>query len=535
MKTFALKDLETSELRESEQLLIDMLRTKYPHLDLRLGTALRDLLVVPDAIVHAWFSKQADEQRAVSSLQELLARADAGEEIDTDDVNRVLSNFNLSGTAGTSASGVVRIVVSSARTYTVVAGDRFETIDGLVFEASSTVTAEETPIAGEVKLFKGTANWYFFVPVSCTTVGTAGNITRGTVLGSVNSFAGFVSATAYGDFSGGADVENLHALVSRIPAALSTRGLLTETAAEAVLRDRFDTTDNPIVAVSTVGYGNDAQLRDKHNPFGIGVGGRVDVYVRNFTAPNVVSVTKTCTLDSATGDYVCTISASEAPGMQGIQYVSDPDASATGSYSYGVTFGGESLDGTWHDFDVSGGYTELAGTVWRSCEIRITNTGGTNATREFGIGVICLPGISAIQTYVDDPSVRNAGSDFVVRCPNVCRVTIDASCRYRYGMTFDVDAAKKAVADYVNTTGFIGRLTRSEIACVLKANGATSVDIVSDYMLTGTVIDAKGVSHSLFGDSLDIDEIRDPSAMLTKDTCVFSTAVENINLTATPE
>lgn len=534
MRTYELTDIGTTELRESEQLMVNLLRTRYPHLDLRLGTALRDLLVVPDAIVNAWFSAQATELREVSSLQALLERADAGEEVDADDVNRVLSNFNMAGSAGTAAKGVVRIVVGSSGRYVVAEDAEFSTLSGMTFRATGSVTADEQPVDGETKLYKGSANWYFFVPVECTVVGTAGNITQGTVLSTDSAFSGFVSATAYGDFSGGAEVSDLHGLVSRIPAALSVRGLLNATAVEAVLRDRFGSSGNEILAVSSVGYGNPAQLRDRHNPFGVGVGGRVDVYVRNFTAPYVVAVTKECVYDSSTETYSCEILPSEAPGMQSVQSVSDPESSAASSYAHSVEFGGDIGD-TWHDFDVSGGSTELAGTVWRSCKVTIKGVGSTDATRMFRIDMACLPGISDIQEYVDSADVRNVGSDFVVRCPAVCRVSVNASCRYKYGTLFDVNVAKKAIADYVNTTGFVGRLTRSEIACVLKSLGATSVDIVDDYMLTGYVIDANGTSHRVYGDSLDISDVEDPDAMLTKDTCVFSTAAENINLTAIPE
>lgn len=535
MKTVKLEDVTTTALRESEQLLVDLVRTKYPHLDLRIGTALRDLLVVPDSAIHAWFEAQAEEQREVSSLRSLLERANNGEEVDTEDVLRVLSNFNLSGLVGSYARGVVRVVVSSAKTYIVAAGTEFETLDGVVFSSDSLVTAVESPSAGEVKLYRGSSNWYFFVPVTCTTVGTSGNIQSGTVLGVSSAFSSFVTATAHGDFSGGMEVENLSSLVARIPAALSVRGLTNVTAVESSLRDRFDTTNDKISAVSVVGYGNPAQLRDKHNPFGIGVGGRVDVYVRNFTRPHVIMLTKQCTYDTESGTYRCHVAASEAPGMQGVYYVGDADSSALASYSHSVTYSADGTDSTWHDFDVSGGATELAGTVWRSCDIEIHDVKKDGDTKNFGIGVMCLPSATAMQNYVDDASVRNVGADYVVRCPAICRVSVNASCRYKYGTVFDVDSAKKAIEDYVNTTGFIGRLTRSEIACVLKAEGATSVDISDDYMLTGYVVDAAGTTHKLFGDALDISTIAKPSAMLTPDTCVFTTASENITLTAIPE
>lgn len=536
MKDVTFEDITASDKEKSERLTIDLIRTKYPFLDLRSGTALRDLLVTPDAMFDAWLTKRADAIRTSTSLASLAKYAEDGNQIDTEDVDRILSNFNMSGTAGTSSRGVVRITVSQARTYSVSKNAMFETMSGGTrFSVDSDVIADEQPVNSEVKLFKGSANWYFFVPVTCTTVGSDGNIQKGTVLTFLNSFQGFVSATAYGDFSGGSNVESLDSIVGRIPAALSTRGLLNATAAEAVLRDRFDSSEHPVIAVSSVGYGNPAQRRDKHNPFGIGVGGRVDLYVRNFTSPYVKSFTKTFVLNVATGRYECAIPASDARGMYQVRGVSDPESTSVASYSYAVEYDGDGAADTWHDFDLSEDTSELAGTVWRSCRIYVSNTGFTDHQKDFNVDVVCLPDASSIQAYVDENSVRNTGSDFVVRCPAICRVSINARCRYPYGMSFDVDAAKTAIADYINNTGFIGRLTRSEIACVLKSSGATSVDLDDDYMMVGNVVDALGVVHGLSGDSLDIADVETHKGMLTKDTCVFSTAVENINITATPE
>lgn len=535
MKTIELADIEDAKLSESEQFLIDLIRTNYPHLDLRLGTALRDLLVRPDAIIHAWFSSQAEEQRAVASLKILLDRANNGEAVDTDDVERVLSNFNLVGAVGSSAKGIIRIVVSSKKTYVLRAGLEFNTLDGKTYKTGSQITAEFQPIDGEVRLYQGSKNFFFFVPVTCTEVGSDGNITKGTVLSPKTSFAGFVSAAAYNNFSGGSDIESLGSLVSRIPVALSTRCLLSSRAVEAVLRDEFDQTENPIIAVSSVGYGNPAQLRDKHNPFGIGVGGRVDVYVRNFTAPNTVSLRKDFTYDPDADAYVCEVSAADAPGLYSVIAVSDVDSVAISSYSFSAEYSGAEDIDTWHDLDTSGSSVELAGTVWRKCRVFVYGLYRTEDTRTLNVEAIVLPAAQQIQAFLDDESVRNVGSDFVVRCPAVCRVSINAVCRYKLGTLFDVEEAKTALANFINTTGFVGRITRSEVACVLKEHGATSVDISDNYMLVGVVVDAEGETHNLSGDSLDISDIAIPGRMLTKDTCVFSTAEENINITAIPE
>ena len=534
MKEIDIKDVSRSEQEVAESLLIDILRTKYPHLDLRLGTALRDILVVPDAAIHSWFSKQVEELRNSTSLSVLIERQNAGEAVDSEDVNRILSNFNMAGTVGTSAKGVIRVVVNSPRTYAIAEGTTFSiTTDGTAFSVDSSVVANTTPGDGEVKLYTGTGNYYFFVNATCSVVGSKGNIDKGTVLHIDKDFAGFVYASAYGDFSGGSDAEDLDSIAARIPVALANRGLLNKTSTEAVIRDRFDSSNNPIIAVSSVGYGNKAQLRDKHNAFGIGVGGRVDIYVRNFTAPDTVSLTKKFTLDDD-GNYVGTIMNTEVPGMVQIGGVYDPSDNSTSSFSYKTEFFSDKSTFSFHDIDTSIDEAETAGTVYRSCKITVSNTGYSDPEKEFGIGVIRLPMATEIQEFVDDDAVRNVGSDFLVRCPFICRVSINARCKYPSESSFDVEKAKAEITKYVNNLGFVGTLSRSEIACILLDCGASITEITDNYMLTGIVIDALGNSHKLSGDILDLDGIGSKRGMVTRDTCVFSTTSSNINIVATP-
>lgn len=535
MENFTLSDVTQAERSEAEQFLIDQIRTAYPNLDLRPGTALRDLLVGPDALIHALFSKTAEELRNSSSLQVLLERSSAGEGIDSDDLSRLLSNFNMSGVFGTTAKGLILIRVSEPRTYIVNAGDVFETLDGLQFVADSTTYHSSSASDGSMYMANG--SYYFTVPVTCSVVGGQGNIQKNTVFYYRNAFANFMSAVAYSDFSGGSDIEDISSLKTRIISSLSARGLFTKTTVEAVLRDRFDSEMiNPILDVSVVGYGNPAQLRDKHNPFGVGVGGRADVYVRNFTSAPVVAITKECKLDSATGDYICTISPEDAPGMWCVDSVSDVGAKALSSYSFSASYAMSDAADTWHDIDFTGNDgVELAGTVWRGCTIKIHDTGRDDATSMFNIDVIAVPRAQDMQSLMDSDNVRNVAADYVVRCPAICKLAVSARCYYKSGLSFDVESARSAVIDYINTSGFVGKITRSEIACVLKECGATRVDLSDMGMLTGTVIDANGNSHSISGDSIDIDSLGLPNVLLTGKTTVFTTKQNSVDIVAVPE
>jgi len=550
MKTISLNDITDDQLSSESALLVGLLRSKYPRLDLRKGTALRDLLVVPDASVGAMFSAQADEQRMSSSLSYLSERSADGQDIDEEDVNAALSNFNMSTIGGTRSRGFVRVVVSSGdRTHTVLSGVKFRTVDDRLFTVTSDVVASETPNAelGETRQYRSDGDTYWYlVPVEADETGSAGNLDQGDALDPDTSLADFLSASAYSTFSGGSDMEVLSDTVDRIKSSLSMRGLTTCTAVEAQLRDRYDDGDHPIVSVSVCGYGNKAQRRDKHNLFGVAVGGRADIYVRNFTdlpVSDIPSLTGKVVdrgySDDSTRDFTINVPNTVVPGLIYVYSVSDPDANAIASYRFSTSFSGSTSYG-WHDFSTPDGDAhELANTVWRSADILVKGVPVTqddidSGERQFRVSAVALPAADSIQGFVDDGMVRNVASDFVVRGPMIVNMSVNADVRYKFSTGFDTDKAKAEICRYVNRTGFPGRITRSEISAILIGLGAVSVDLFDENdMLSGYVYDAFGTRHSLNGDALDIDDIENPDALLTRDTAVFVIEPRNIQIRTT--
>lgn len=548
MREITLDSLTDEQLQSEAQLLINMLRGKRPKLDLRRGTVLRDLLIDADAAVGAMFEAQAVEQRESSSLLALSERADAGEEIDQDDVNAVLSNFNMESVSGTKAKGYVRVVVGNGDvSHTVVAGVQFTTVDGVLFEVTSDTTASSSPSGEQVKQYdSGTGSFWYLVPVEAVEAGANGNIEQGLALEPTTALGDFISASAYTSFSGGSDLEDLDKTVDRIKTSLSMRGLTSATAAEAQLRDRYDSGDNPIVATSVCGYGNGAQLRDKHNLFGTAVGGRADIYVRNFTdlplADNrsVTGILESVDRDAdgnATGaTFTLRVSHDDVPGIISVYSVSDPMSESLSSYLFDVEYTGD-VSAVWHDFDVKSDYREIANTVWRDAVITAKHVPVTDeeieaGEKEFRVALVALPAAKSIQDYVDDGLVRNVAADFVVRGPMIVNVSVNAVVRHRYSTGFDKSKAVAEVCRYINSTGFQGRLTRSEVSSVLMNLGAASVDLFDENdMLYGYVYDAAGVKHELSGDALDLDVVASPSKMLTADTAVFVVEPKNVQIT----
>ena len=556
MKTITLDDLTQDEFDAAADTVASGIKAYNRKLDTREGTVLRDLLVDPDAAMGGVTAAQIAEARKCSSLKRLQEAQDAGEEIDQEDVSAILSNFNITPHSGTRARGIVKVVVSDGTVaYSIAEGAVFLTAEGLEFAAESQVVVVPNGVSNptmtpNAKLYQGAAGYFFLVPVAASEYGSEGNLRQGTALEPDSHISSFVMAEAYKDFDGGSDVEPLASVISSIPSGLSIRGFVNKTAAEGMLRAQFDSGEFPMVAVSAVGYGNAAQLRDRHNVFGVSVGGRVDLYVRNFS--NFFTVTKTVSgAKTADGKYFLTVSAADFPGACWIKSVSDPfsasgDEDVLSSLDFSASRTAD-VSGTWHDFDCSKDAAEAFNTIWQGFDIyldKVPPDVGTSDSsdsndswseeRIFKVTAYCLPQANDLQAYVDRDDIRSVSTDVVVRCPVICNVSVNANVQYDPKKPIDEVLARSEIRKYVNGLGFVGRLTRSEIVQILKNMGAASVDMPTQDMLYGELHDAYGSRHVLSGDALDVADISDGRAMLTKDTVVFCADDANIQINMTP-
>lgn len=558
MKKITLSDMKQEDFDAAAETVVSGIKAFNRKLDTRGGTVLRDLLVDPEAAIEGVVAGQIEEARKSSSLMRLKEAQDAGEEIDQDDVNAILSNFNLRPHSGTSAKGLVKIVVADGTVaYSVPEGSAFSTPDGNSFVADSQVVAavadaDNPSVKPTTTLYQGAAGYFFLVPVTAEETGSAGNISQGTALEPESRVPSFVMAEAYKDFCGGSDTQPLEGIIKSIPSGLSIRGFVNKTAVEGMLRDKFDEGDHPIVAVSAVGYGNNAQRRDKHNLFGVGVGGRVDVYVRNFT--DAYTVTKTLegkAVAGKDGAYRIDVPPGTFPGACWIKSVSDPftqdaDEDILSSLSFDASRTAD-VSNTWHDIDGANADVEAFNTVWQGFAIDLDEVPADisaedsqsgeeewSETRNFKVTAYCMPLADEIQAFVDRDDVRNVATDVVVRCPIVCSVSVNAVVNYDPKNPVDEAVAKDRIRTYINNLGFVGRLTRSEIVQILKNLGAASVEMPNQDMLSGELHDASGTRHTLSGDALDVSSIEDGHNMLTKDTVVFCAEEKNVQIKFTP-
>lgn len=522
---------------------VDLVRSHYPTLDLRAGTAIRSLVVEPAATLDALHRSEIARLRASMSLDAMRQQG----AVDTEAANAILSNFGMELGTGKPATGLVRVTVQSQSPVTVRSGVVFSATDGMTFVSTATVSASAIPSSDEKPLVAAEdGTFYFTVPVEAEQAGTAGNIRRGTALSASVLLGRFVSSEAFSDFTGGEDVESLDAAISRIPAALAYRGMTNAFSVRACLSDALED-PSTLRALSCVGQGSRAQLRDKHNLFGVAVGGRTDVYARLFGHPETVSFTAAgarCTRD---GRECYRIDIPGYPGFYAVRYVGRADQpNSPGTLRTELVRGIADGASAVHDISAGLGGSEGAWSAYQTGTVFVYDVpvggdylgeyteeseGESTASILFNVELYWSPGIDRLQAVVDSPDKCNVAADYVVRSPAICLVSVSARVALRPGGPGTSAELENAVANYINSRSFVGRLSRSEISSVLLQSGAESVDLgVGGMHLSGRVCGADGAWYHMSGDALDVSGIGPDAAMLTQDTVVFGAEPQAIQV-----
>ena len=552
--TDSLNTVTQEKYDQAETLVIGLLRDAAPNLDLRRGTVLRDLLVRPAA---AFYALEADRLAQAQATRSLQLMADSATPPAQADVDAILSNFAVEQRVGGKASGLVRITTAYNRAYTLDAGLVLSTLDGMQFGPGATYAAKPDADANDWRQLPllpaaDGVNYYFNLPVAALLAGADGQVPAGTAFTLSSSFSGFISATAAADFSGGADAETLDALIERLPTAISHRSLESRASIDAMLRSSDHGGFGDILQdVSVLGYGDEGQLRDKHNAQGVAMGGKADIYVRTFNRPTYVTLEKRGTL-IAPNTYSIEISSADAPGFYAVRAVADAEASispllafgslpAIGSYDVTDVRSHDSLSLTRHDIDPANGVVETAFSALQKATLIVNEVAGSAAQDKwFKVQLYVAPRLADIQAYVDGHQVMNVKADYLVRCPPICLVGLRLRLIRRSGdELLDVEAMRTALADYINGKSFTAQLTESEIVAIMHQFDIVRVDMTTDpntgFQMKGAVRDAGGTLHRLPGPRLDLRKIKDPAMLLTPDTTVFAIDPNDIHITVADE
>jgi len=535
-----ISDLIEEDYLNAEAQVIGLVREARPELDLRLGTALRDLVIRTMCQIAAVEAADIDDLRAEMSFKLLSENPDLASD---DVVESLASNYAITRQEGTAASGYVVLYLRSVDQVSLPNSYLIARLDlTYVTEQQWTLTTEPTE-ANELKISTDVSGRPFaIVPFVASTIGSSSNVRADEAFEIVDlSVPQITGAVAYGDFQGGQDKESVDALLIRISESISHRELTSENAISTRLKNEF----SEIVNVSIAGFGDEEMLRDKHNVFGIAVGSRVDVYLKTFSEPTKRTITKVATKVSD-GVYTFDLTPDEVGVIYFVSGVTSPDSLITaenddqagpilGSYDFTEERKLYIPGSVAHDIstDDEQKIIETSYTAYQSRTIVVTGIAAINGvypdTAELRVDVYVAPRVDAIQDFLDDDAVRNREADILAKGAVPAFVSMLIPVYRRSSASIDTDAMRIAIADYINSKAFGEDLTLSQISSILHGYDILKVGTEDpDLSLTAMIKAADGSILTISGTELSISKVASPELQVTPRTSTFVADLSDI-------
>jgi len=589
INTTDLSELDQATVEEREQLLTTLLSELFPELDLGKGGILQQLLMYPNALFDTMNRDEVDAMRRSMSLQEIN---DDPTLADEDIVDSLMSNYFITRTAATAATGEMAIVISSLATTQVPATTVFTNNDrtfvpnqdyvGLI--NASLITADNERAIQQ----RPDGNYWFTITV-VEQVDSGSRVDQGAIFTASPEPTGFVEAYAVSDFQAGTVEESNADLVSRLDDGIAAQATADRVSIESMLRTNFAS----IIDLSIIGFGDEEMRRDRNNIFGISCGGKGDIYVRTAAAPYTTKIS-VAALPMSVRDAEATIPYSSmdvttqfsisptvlpafyrferaAPmdpasettinltlletGERGIYSppdaefeptINEPSEATFSAYQGSATVNVQDAESqpdhrerilaAVRGLDTVSVYIDGVLTAIPVSEGDVTiDTYLTNGYRFYDLYMSYIPSIVDIQNFVNSRSRRSPAADYLVRAAIPCFVSIDVEVAYPATQTAPTETSvKTAIANAVNAVRFT--------APSLPA--ATIVDAVADLLgnngyavlpltMRGSVLKPDGTTESLESQS-ELVITDDPSLSVSRRTVAYYLSTDDIFLTLTP-
>lgn len=237
------------ELLEGELLCKQILEAKFPELELREGTGLRDLVIRPSAMLLALINKAANYYFTQNTLTGVTN--DTPSEV----LDAILSNWFLNRNLGTKSIISSRLYFARKKNVAVSSDNFFSPDNTLRFFPPESVSYSADSLA-----YDSYSNEYYVdVDMVAEKEGTEYNISSGSLLYFANFDPYFLRAEINYLKSESISSETNDEFIERSKSAISTRNLINAPSIDFRLREVF----NYITRLLTIGMGSPEMVRDK--------------------------------------------------------------------------------------------------------------------------------------------------------------------------------------------------------------------------------------------------------------------------------
>lgn len=399
----------------------------------------------------------------------------------------IASNYNTIRSTGVQVSGKLKITVDRINNYSFNAGFVFtQPALNLNYTLINSVRVSTTPTTAlnEVQLYESQGFYYFILDVMAESVGPEYQVASGTVftVAAENRLTGFVSATAYGNFTSGKAPETDKELIGKIKSNLGN----TRFESAAGIANNFGKTFAGFQSLSVCGANDAEMVRSKQNALGISTFGKADVYVRSSMGPETLKIKKSAT-KTAENTWVMAIANADVPGFY--------DITAILPIIPNVNLGGTLVRTKPIEFDFSFYPGQRNNEILLASEARFTKyqtavitftyadspSSPIGTTENFSVQATYQPDILEMQDLLLQDTTRLACADYLVKAAIPCDVTLKINLvKKRTTDTFEslnLQQLKKDIFTYVNTLPFGEALYASNIVNICHNYDIKHVDL----------------------------------------------------------
>lgn len=498
----------------AESMAADVLSQSSPNLITKIGSVIRELIIRPSAYLMSWSTDNFLNMLAQSSVMYLKT----SQETDNPIADMVASNYFVTRLQGTSARGILTLTLSqpvlrisrgsqftvggatmiTPEQYLITNGDMSGTTSDFVYIKS----IEYKTAAGDY--------WIANLPVVSAAPGKL-EIPVGSDVTIDFSTSIIIQAELTSPVTGGSDVETDAELMARAEYNTAASGI----GSYYGLQKKFAKAPVAVLGLSAVA-GEDAPLfRSRYNNVNINPGGIVDCYVKTAKQSTTDSFQVECSIVS--GKYVGTL----------------PYLSILAVNS--VIVNGSTVPFT-VSFESSDPNVPAAGARLSTKQVTKISFAPGSMTGTQTATVFCtyIPGIEALQKYIDDDAEHFIGQDTMVKAAVPVEVTV--SCGYSAGTMLEDDQVailKQTITDYINSIPVGTRnINFSDLRTVCAA-AVPAADLRLPCVMTGKAY-TKGGYVDTFYNNTGIFDISDPANDDFWDfqCCFFSITVDNVRVEA---
>lgn len=274
-----------NEIAQAEVLSEQVLQSKFENLDLREGTAIRDLVIRPSATLLAMINKASNYYFS----QNTIAKVD--DETSTDMVDSLMSNWFLYRNLGSKATINARLFFARSKNISLTNNTYFSTDGKLKFFPLSSTVISSTQLS--LDTFQN--EYYYDITLIAEAEGVDYNLSSGSLL----YFSSFDPYFLHGEInylsSEAGNVETNTQFITRGKNAISTRNNINNPSIISNIQALYSS----IPTVLPVGYGDPEMMRDQvrglvpniPEPILTHIGGCVDVYCRTKLSNNILQLT----------------------------------------------------------------------------------------------------------------------------------------------------------------------------------------------------------------------------------------------------